>query len=143
MNKFEINGPLPTRFASQDPLDAIRSKVVKPTPKPKSYENLALRKKVHDAAQKFEAIFLKEMLKVATPKESERLFGGGLAGDFFQDFQLDEQSQDMAKTGGFGLAEILEKEIMALEDKKFKPEIKTDDKLESKVNQLRARKSYP
>ncbi len=60
-----------------------------------------------DAAQKLEATFLSEMLKSAglgTPRDS---FGGGKGEEQFSSFLRDAQAEEMAKSGGIGLAEAL------------------------------------
>lgn len=62
---------------------------------------------LRDAAQKLEATFLAEMLKSAglgAPRDS---FGGGHGEDQFASFLREAQAEEMAKTGGIGLAEAL------------------------------------
>ncbi len=66
-------------------------------------EHAALRK----AAVELEATFLAEMLKSAGFGENRDSFGGGAGEDQFSSFLIRAQAQEMAKSGGIGLAESL------------------------------------
>lgn len=66
-------------------------------------EDAALR----DAAQKLEASFLAEMLKAAGVGEQVEGWGGGIGEDQFASFLRQAQAEEMAKSGGIGLAESL------------------------------------
>ena len=84
---------------------------VLPPPRPISslpdYITITADTKLRDAAQKLEATFLAEMLKSAglgAPRDS---FGGGKGEEQFASFLREAQAQEMAKTGGIGLAEAL------------------------------------
>lgn len=63
-------------------------------------------------AQDFEAIFIKQMLDSmrSTLNPENRLVDTGMAGEFYDDMLYDEYAQLMAKTGGFGLAEMIVKQ---------------------------------
>jgi Rod binding domain-containing protein len=63
--------------------------------------------KLRDAAQKMEATFLAEMLKSAGVGKPRDAFGGGEGEDHFSSFLRDAQAEEMAKSGGVGLAEAL------------------------------------
>lgn len=102
----------------------------------------AQHRKLRKATKAFEAIFVKELLKVATPKMAKGLFGGGMAEEFFQDFMLDERSKAIVDGGGVGLAKVLEDEIMAIESRKLKVGDLKADKLKDLHNQKRAQQVY-
>ena len=63
--------------------------------------------KLREAAQKMEATFLSEMLKSAGVGKPRDAFGGGEGEDHFSSFLRDAQAEEMAKSGGIGLAEAL------------------------------------
>lgn len=64
-------------------------------------------KALQEAAQKLEATFLAEMLKAAGLGESRTGFGGGAGEDQFSSFLVQAQAEEMAKSGGVGLAEAI------------------------------------
>lgn len=63
--------------------------------------------RLKDAAVQFEATFIAEMLKSAGFGEPRESFGGGIGEDQFASLLRDAQAQEMAKSGGIGLAEAL------------------------------------
>lgn len=80
-----------------------------PPPRPASAvpDYIKADTELRDAAQKLEATFLAEMLKSAglgTPRDS---FGGGKGEEQFASFLREAQAEEMAKSGGIGLAEAL------------------------------------
>lgn len=71
-------------------------------------ERITLKK----AAQAFEALFVKELLKNGH-NDSKGLFGGGMGESFFQDHLDDERANLMASSGkGIGLGLLVEKEVL-------------------------------
>jgi flagellar protein FlgJ len=65
-------------------------------------------KKLREASQDFEAIFVKQMLdamRKTIPKGG--LINGGMAEDIFEDMLYDERSKVIAKTGSFGVADMI------------------------------------
>jgi Rod binding domain-containing protein len=62
---------------------------------------------LRDAAEKLEANFLAEMLKAAGVGEQIDGWGGGIGEEQFASFLRQAQADEMAKTGGIGLAEGL------------------------------------
>ena len=70
-------------------------------------ESLSGDSKLREAAQKLEATFLSEMLKSAGLGASSSSFSGGIGEDQFSSFLRDAQSDELAKSGGIGLAESL------------------------------------
>lgn len=59
------------------------------------------------AAEKLEASFLAEMLKAAGVGEQIEGWGGGIGEEQFASFLRQAQAEEMAKTGGIGLAQGL------------------------------------
>lgn len=70
------------------------------------------REKLHEAAQHFEAIFVRQMLAEArkTSFDSEGIFSSGALQTFRQ--MQDDQFADLAaKTGALGLASVIEAQL--------------------------------
>lgn len=65
--------------------------------------------RLREVAAEFEAIFIKQMLSAMreTLQEENRLVDTGLSGDIFEDMLYDKYAEQMAKTSGFGLAEMI------------------------------------
>ncbi|WP_368185796.1 rod-binding protein [Aestuariibius sp. HNIBRBA575] len=62
---------------------------------------------LREAALQLEATFLSEMLKSAGLGEASKSFGGGIGEDQFSSFLRQAQAEEMARSGGIGLAESL------------------------------------
>ena len=62
---------------------------------------------LREAAIKLEASFLSEMLKAAGLGEARSGFGGGAGEEQFSSFLVRAQADQMARSGGIGLAESL------------------------------------
>ncbi|UWQ49786.1 rod-binding protein [Leisingera caerulea] len=62
---------------------------------------------LREAAIELEASFLAQMLKSAGLGESRQGFGGGAGEDQFSSFLIREQANQIARSGGIGLAESL------------------------------------
>lgn len=69
-----------------------------------------------DAALQLEATFLAEMLKTAGLGQSRDSFGGGAGEDQFQSFLVRAQADQIAKSGGIGLAETIFHALMENEN---------------------------
>jgi peptidoglycan hydrolase FlgJ len=77
-----------------------------------SKSDKAEKSKLRDACNDFEAIFLKQMLDaMRKTNEKSGLINGGMAEDIFEDMLYDEYSKVMAKTGSFGLSDMLFKQL--------------------------------
>ncbi len=64
------------------------------------------RSKLYEAAQEFEAIFVKQMLdSMRQTVEKTGLIEGGMAEDIFEDMLYDQYALKMTRTAGFGLAD--------------------------------------
>jgi peptidoglycan hydrolase FlgJ len=68
--------------------------------------------RLKEACRDFEAIFLKQMLSAMkkTVGKSE-LINGGMAEDIFEDMLYDEYAKIMSKTGSFGLADLMFRQL--------------------------------
>lgn len=82
-----------------------------PTPSPKDQ---ALRA----AAEKLEASFLAEMLKNAGLGKTQSQFGGGVGEEQFSSFLVRAQAEEIAKSGGLGLAEHIFEALKERTDEK-------------------------
>ena len=84
--------------------------------------------KLHDAATQFEGVFMEMVMNAmqdTVPQQT--LFGGDdSAEQTWQSMLNDERSQEMAKNGGFGLAQQLESQ--------FRNQVLGDASKESKVD---------
>lgn len=59
------------------------------------------------ALRSFEAYFLGELLRIATPRDSTGLFDGGQAGRMYREHFFQELARIVAESGGVGLADSL------------------------------------
>lgn len=70
-------------------------------------------KRVEQAAQDFEAVFIGEMLKPMFEMiEVNDTFGGGKGEEVFRDFMVQEYGKMIAKQGGIGLADQVKAELI-------------------------------
>lgn len=71
-----------------------------------------------DAFAKFEAMVLQTFLQSMLPKDTESVYGGGLAGEMWQSMLAEQLGDVMAKRGGIGIADrILREHYMDGESK--------------------------
>lgn len=63
------------------------------------------------ALRSFEAYFLGELLRIATPRDSTGLFDGGQAGRMYREHFFQELARIIADNGGVGIAEGLEGQL--------------------------------
>jgi|GEM_PF-388186 len=66
---------------------------------------LSPKKKEH---QQFEAMVLRNFVEDMMPKSTASLYGKGTAGEVWRSMQADFMSQEIAKSGGIGIARILD-----------------------------------
>ncbi len=79
--------------------DAISAPVVRRA-------NIDRQSKLYQAAQDFEAIFVKQMLNAMRKTVDKSGFvEGGMAEEIFEDMLYDEYAKKMTRVAGFGLAE--------------------------------------
>jgi hypothetical protein len=72
------------------------------------------RSRLYQVCQDFESIFIKQMLNVmrqTVPKGD--LLHGGFAEEIFEDMLYDEYANKMAQTAGFGLSDLLYRQLSA------------------------------
>jgi flagellar protein FlgJ len=76
----------------------------------------AQRGKIEKTAQSFEASFLSIMLQqMFTGVDAEEPFGGGQGEQMFRSFMTDAFAKQMAKAGGVGLADTVQREMLKLQ----------------------------
>ena len=99
------------------------------------------RAKLHKAANAFEAMMLKELLKNTNSKMTRGMFGGGMAEEFFADHLTNERAKVMVEAGGFGIAEMVEKEILQSYKSRLKP-VESNTDISKEINKRQAQSSY-
>ena len=68
--------------------------------------------KLYKVSQDFEAIFIKQMLNVMRKSVSKTgLMDGGMAEEIFEDMLYDEYAEKMAKSGSFGIADMIYRKL--------------------------------
>jgi flagellar protein FlgJ len=68
--------------------------------------------KLYKVSQEFEAIFIKQMLNVMRKSVAKTgLLDGGMAEEFFEDMLYDEYAEKMAKSGSFGIADMIYRQL--------------------------------
>lgn len=65
------------------------------------------QKKSADAAQKFEAFVLQTFIQEMMPKESEAVYGSGIAGDFWKSMMSEKIAEQVAERGSVGIADYV------------------------------------
>lgn len=88
-----------------DPLDAVRG------------VDTTSKSAARDAAEGFEAVFLNTMLQnMFTGLNEGGTWGGGTGSDAWQKLLIDEYARTISKAGGIGLADSVERELLALQE---------------------------
>jgi flagellar protein FlgJ len=68
--------------------------------------------KLYKVSQEFEAIFIKQMLNVMRKSvDKTGLLDGGMAEEIFEDLLYDEYAKKMAESGGFGISEMIYRQL--------------------------------
>ena len=74
------------------------------------------RSKAKDAAEKFEGQFLSFMLQqMFEGVKAEEPFGGGHGEEMFRSLMTEAMGKQMAKKGGVGLADTIQREILKMQ----------------------------
>lgn len=82
---------------------------------PKLPDKSTLRSK--QAAEDFEAVFISQMLQpMFDTVETDGMFGAGSAEETWRAIMVEEIGKQMAKAGGIGLAPVVEKEMLRLQE---------------------------
>lgn len=69
------------------------------------------------AGQEFEAVFLTQMVEqMFTGLESDTMFGGGQAESIYRSMLAKEYADSMSERGGLGIAKMITKEILSLQE---------------------------
>jgi Rod binding domain-containing protein len=81
-----------------------------------SAAELARRGKIHQTAQKFEASFLTSMLQTMFKSvDTSPPFSGGEGEDMWKSFLAEAMAKEMAKKGGIGVSQSVEREMLKLQ----------------------------
>ncbi len=73
--------------------------------------------KSREVAEKFEAFFLGQMLQpMFASINPEPPFGGGHAEKIWKSMMVDEIGKSMAKSGGIGIADSIQREILKMQE---------------------------
>ena len=81
-----------------------------------SAAEMAKRGQIHQTAQKFEASFLTSMLQTMFQNVSTAPpFGGGPGEDMWKGFMAEAMAKNMAKRGGVGVSNAVEREMLKLQ----------------------------
>ena len=74
---------------------------------------------IRATAQKFESQFIAQMLgHMFKGVKTDGMFGGGQAESTWRDFYVEEVSDVIAKRGGIGVADIVERQLLQLQEVK-------------------------
>ncbi|MGA0604597.1 rod-binding protein [Phenylobacterium sp. VNQ135] len=81
-----------------------------------SAAELAKRTKIREAAEQFEAQFLSVMLQpMFEGTDVEGPFGGGAGETMFRSLMTEAMGKQMVKSGGVGLADTVQREILKMQ----------------------------
>lgn len=58
-----------------------------------------------EAFMRFEAMVLQSFFQTMLPKDSESVYGGGMAGEMWQSFLAEQLGETVARRGGIGIAD--------------------------------------
>jgi len=76
----------------------------------------AQMKKIEDAAQEFEAVFIAEMLKpMFEGIEHDGPFGGGKGEEIFHGMMVEEYGKELARRGDLGIATHIKAEMIRMQ----------------------------
>ena len=105
-----MTGSTPISAAPLDRLGTLRTSAA-PTVDAK---NLA---KLKASAEDFEAFFVTHAFEdMYGDLSSDPLFGGGEAENIFRSFLLQEYGKQVAKTGGIGVSDMVQKQLLQLQE---------------------------
>jgi peptidoglycan hydrolase FlgJ len=78
-------------------------------------------KAVRHAAEEFEAVFISQMLApMFETVNTDELFGGGPGADIYRSMMVEEYGKTIARAGGLGIADAVQRELLALQEPKSK-----------------------
>ena len=72
---------------------------------------------VRQAAEDFEAVFVSQMLApIFATIKTDTVFGGGPAEDIYRSLLVEEYGKSIARAGGIGIADQVQREILAIQE---------------------------
>lgn len=72
---------------------------------------------IRAAAEEFEAVFLSTMLApMFEGLGDDPMFGGGPGEDMYRSLMVEEYGKSVARAGGLGIADAVERELLRLQD---------------------------
>lgn len=72
---------------------------------------------IRKAAEEFEAVYIAQMLApVFSTVETDGLFGGGPSEEVYRSLLVEEYGKTIARAGGLGIADHVQREILALQE---------------------------
>ena len=96
--------------------DLILSPALLSQPAMPTTGDLAKRAKIREAAEQFEAQFLSVMLQpMFEGTDVEGPFGGGAGETMFRSLMTEAMGKQMVKSGGIGLADTVQREILKMQ----------------------------
>ena len=76
----------------------------------------AFRAKAKDAANKFESQFLSQMIgQMFEGVKTDGPFGGGFGEQMFRSMMTDAMAKQMTQTGGVGVSDVVQREILKMQ----------------------------
>jgi Rod binding domain-containing protein len=84
---------------------------------PPTHGKLDNNQKTREVAENFEAFFLGQMLQpMFSSIEPAKPFGGGHAEKIWKSFMVDEVGKSMAKNGGIGIADMIQRDLLKMQE---------------------------
>jgi flagellar protein FlgJ len=84
---------------------------------PPALGNISSVEKTREVAEKFEAFFLGQMLQpMFASTEPAEPFGGGHGEKVWKSLMVDEVGKSMAKNGGIGIADMIQRDLLRLQE---------------------------
>lgn len=100
-----LQQPLAPSQARTNPMDALQG------------FDLTSKTAVREAAEEFESVFLNNMLQTMFGSlEGGGTWGNGTGSDAWQSFLVEEYAHSITEAGGIGLADSVERELLALQE---------------------------
>jgi Rod binding domain-containing protein len=97
-------------------LPVVAPNLIQPAAGPTSAAELAKRGEIKETARKFESQFLSIMLQqMFEGIEPAAPFGGGPGESMFKSFMTEAMAKQMARNGGIGIADTVQREMLKLQ----------------------------
>ena len=108
--------PLPAPTAGQAGVRPASAPAPAPTPAPTSGD-IRRQDQTRRVAEEFEALFLSQMLEpMFAGLQTEGPFGGGAGEQIYQTLMVQEYGKAIAASGGVGIADAVQREILKLQE---------------------------